>query len=193
MFDKSACLKTSTCQYSVIVVAPPAGNSKFGTCKWLPTVLQTVTKSSKWIFSAGASKFCEQSHWQDHRVVQLVLPFLLQMRNIKRQTKQKRNKIPLLIWAAQRGPFISSDRDANKLVRAQNSITREPKLISWHCYCTVLRDPLRSVWIHCRINKDCCEIYWEAFIFCTEICYKQIKRRWRSKPEAVTLTVTMVL
>ncbi len=30
MFDKSPSLKTSTCKYSVIVIAPPSGSSKFG-------------------------------------------------------------------------------------------------------------------------------------------------------------------
>ncbi len=35
MFDKCAGLNTSTCQYPVIVIAPPAGSRKFGTYKWL--------------------------------------------------------------------------------------------------------------------------------------------------------------
>ncbi len=35
MFDKCAGLNTSTCQYPVIVIAPPAGSRKFGRYKWL--------------------------------------------------------------------------------------------------------------------------------------------------------------
>ncbi len=35
MFGKSPGLKTSTCQCSVIRIAPPAGSRKFGTYKWL--------------------------------------------------------------------------------------------------------------------------------------------------------------
>ncbi len=35
MFDKCAGLNTSTCQYPVIVIAPPAGSRKFGTYKRL--------------------------------------------------------------------------------------------------------------------------------------------------------------
>ncbi len=35
MFGKSPGLKTSTCQCSVIGIAPPAGSRKFGTYKWL--------------------------------------------------------------------------------------------------------------------------------------------------------------
>ncbi len=54
---------------------------------------------------------------RNHRIIQLTLPFLLHKRNIKRQTKQKHNKMALLVWAAQRKPFIRSDRDANKLVK----------------------------------------------------------------------------
>ncbi len=38
MFDKSPGLKTSTCQYSVIVIAPPSGSSYFGTLKLLTTL-----------------------------------------------------------------------------------------------------------------------------------------------------------
>ncbi len=92
----------------------------------LGTGLQTATK----FFSAFASKFCEQMHWRDHHIVQLVLPFLLHMRNITSQTRQKLIKIPLLVWAAQHGPFISSHRNANKLDRVQNGFTPEPMLMS---------------------------------------------------------------
>ncbi len=35
MFDKCAGMNTSTCQYPVIVIAPPAGSRKFGRYKWL--------------------------------------------------------------------------------------------------------------------------------------------------------------
>ncbi len=35
MLDKCAGLNTSTCQYPVIVIAPPAGSRKFGRYKWL--------------------------------------------------------------------------------------------------------------------------------------------------------------
>ncbi len=68
-------------------------NSKVGRSAYSPG-LQTATNWSHivTIFFAGASKFCEQSHWRDHRVVQLALPFLLHMRNITWQKKQKRNK-----------------------------------------------------------------------------------------------------
>ncbi len=187
MFDESDCLKTSTCQYSVIVVAVSlAYTNDFPDCGKIVEFcdrLFLLVRVNRVLWAVALAR-------PPPIFLQLALPFLLHMRNIKWQTKQKHNKIPLFIWAAQRGPFTSSDSDTNKLVRAQNSITQEPKLILWHCYYTVLRDPVRSVWIHRRMNKDWC---WEAFIFCSEICYKQIKRHWCRKPEAVTLTVTMVL
>ncbi len=46
------------------------------------------------IFSAGSSKFC--------------LSVVCIWRKSKSKRLQKHNKIPLLVWAAQRGPFISS-------------------------------------------------------------------------------------
>ncbi len=49
--------------------------------------------------------------------------------------------------ADKRGPFISSDRDTNKLVRAQNSFTQEPMLMSD------------------TVTAQRCEIQWEAFEF----------------------------
>ncbi len=86
-----------------------------------------------------------------NRVIQLALPFLLHMRNIKRQTKQKRNKMPLLVWAAQRGPFIRSDRDANKLVRA-----------------ALLRN---QSWFRDTVTAQRCEIQREAFEFAAQWIY----------------------
>ncbi len=112
------------------------------------------------------------------------------MRNIKWQIKQ-RSRATRLSCAArtvyQLGPIIK--RSTSKQVRAQNSFTGEPMLISQHCYSTALWDPVRSVWIHHRMNKACCEIRWDAFKFCTEFCYKQIKQRWCRKPEVVMITI----
>ncbi len=45
MFGKSPGLKTSTCQYSVIIIAPPVGSRKFGIYKWLwhiPPIFTTL-------------------------------------------------------------------------------------------------------------------------------------------------------
>ncbi len=48
-----------------------------------------------------------------------------------------------VLRAVQRRLFISSDQHStSKLLRAQNRFTHEAVLIS--CYCTVLRDPVRS-------------------------------------------------
>ncbi len=72
MFDQSPDLKTSTCQYFVIVIAPPAGSRKFGTYEWLwhispifttlnayllwPRELNTLMKMLSWF--AGAFSVC---------------------------------------------------------------------------------------------------------------------------------------
>ncbi len=45
MFDQSAFLKISTCQYPLIVIAPPAGSRKFGTYKWfwyIPSIFSSL-------------------------------------------------------------------------------------------------------------------------------------------------------
>ncbi len=99
------------------------------------TGLQTVL----WpIFSAGASKFCERSHWRNHHIApshkRCYFCCIWETTNSKRY---KASETALLIWAVQRGLFISSDQhSANKLLRAQNRFTQEAVLIS--CYCTVL-------------------------------------------------------
>ncbi len=46
------------------------------------------------------------------------------------------------------------------------------------------------IYIYIYIYNHQSEINWEAF---KNLCYKQIKRHWCRKPEAVTLTVSMVL
>ncbi len=87
---------------------------------------------------------------------------VLHMRNIKWQTKQKCNENALLITTR----TVYQLKPVQKMVLAQNSFTREPELISQHS--TALRDPARSNWTRCKMNKDCCEIKWESFKFCTE-------------------------
>ncbi len=89
-------------------------------------------------------------------------------------------------------PFELCSRSTDRLSEPNSEqlySNAEPMLISWHCCSTALRDPVRSVWIRRRMNKDCCEIRWDAFKFCTEFCYKQIKQRWCRKLEVVMITI----
>ncbi len=118
------------------------------------------------IFSAGTTKFYEQSHWRDQHIAPLIraaISVAYEKHQMSSETKAWRNRATHLNCAAamwtvyQLGSII--ERSTSKQVRAQNCFTREPMLISRHCYSTAPRDPVRSVCICRRMNKDCCEMH----------------------------------
>ncbi len=79
----------------------------------------TIGHQTATILSARATHFCEWSHWHNHHV-QLISANISVVFEKHQTANGKRNESetkPRYIWAAQHGPFISSDRDTNKLVR----------------------------------------------------------------------------
>ncbi len=99
MFDKCAGLNTSTCQYPVIVIAPPAGSRKFGTYKWLwhiPPIFITLNAycSPFAVFLKPPLAVSPGARSRSSLLAALILYYIFKKKKVSNRTnrKQKRNK-----------------------------------------------------------------------------------------------------
>ncbi len=156
MFDESDCLKTSTCQYSVIVIASSAGNSKFGIYKWLSTGLQSRL-------------------WKNCRILR---PFYSAGENKPRFVSSRTSDTGFFynsrchfccIWETSNGKrnkSITKSHYSFELRSADRLQARTVTQTNWSELRTALLG--NQSWFCDTVITQCCEIQWEVFGFTAE-------------------------